>query len=133
MSTPKHWMIWDGECGLCSHTAQWVRKKDTSRLFQIVTYQNTPRPPMTDAIYETCKSQMVVITSDGRQINGALGILFVLQELGWGGFAKLLTYPPIVWPIKIGYWLVARNRGVISKWFFGGTACGLDNRYPEVD
>lgn len=126
-------MIWDGECGLCSATAQWVRRKDRAKAFQIVTYQNCPRPPMDDAIYERCRSEMAVVTREGRVLFGADGILFVLEILGWGWLGRILRVPPLVWPIRAGYWLVARNRGLISKWFFGGVACGLDNRYPEVD
>ncbi len=126
-------MIWDGECGLCSASAKMVRRKDKARNFQIVTYQNTPRPPMTDEIFELAKRQVIVISNDGRQFNGADGILFIMERLGWGWFAKFLRVSPLIWPIRCGYWMVARNRGLISKWFFGGVACGLDNRYPEVD
>lgn len=133
MQADRHWMIWDGECGLCSATARWVHKKDRKKQFQIVTYQNTPRPPMTDAIFEQCKSAVVVMTSDGKQFNGADGILFVLEHLGWGVFARILRLPPLVWVMRLGYLVIARNRGRLSRWFFGGQVCGLDHRYPEVD
>lgn len=126
-------MIWDGECGLCSHTAQWVRKKDKTRSFQIVTYQNCPRPPMDDRRYERCKREVLVVDKEGREFFGPKGMLFILAELGWGGFARLLMLPPFIWVIAVGYFLVARNRGLISRTFFKGEACGLENRYPEVD
>ena len=133
MQFERHWMIWDGECGLCSTTARWVRKKDRKKQFQIVTYQNCPRPPMTDDLYERCKTEMYVVTKEGKELGGANGVLFALQTVSWGWFAAVWRVPPFLWLASGVYRLVARNRGWISQKFFGGVACGLDNRYPEVD
>lgn len=127
------WMVWDGECGLCSASAQWVRRKDRKGDFQIVTYQNCPRPPMTDEYFEMAKTRVLVFGRDGRMYPGADGVLFILENLKWGWLARVLRMPPFVWPLRLGYALVARNRGWISQKFFGGVACGMDNRYPEVE
>lgn len=88
---------------------------------------------MTPEMFERCKTEMAVVTADGRELYGAYGILFILEKLGWGWFARLLATPPFVWPIILGYRIVARNRGFLSKTFFKGKSCGLDNRYPDVD
>lgn len=41
----RHWLLWDGECGMCSEIAAWVRRKDKRRQFIICQYQNCPTPP----------------------------------------------------------------------------------------
>lgn len=129
----RHWLIWDGECGLCSETAQWVRQKDTKREFIICQYQNCPSPPMNPAFYERCKVELGVVTSDGRELGGAKAVFFILEQLGWGWFARLLAAPPMIWINTLGYRIIARNRGFLSKVFFRGKSCGLDNRYPDID
>lgn len=129
----QHWMLWDGTCGFCSATAGWVRRRDKQRQFQICQFQNCPRPPMTDEIAARAQNEMIVITSQGQVIGGARAVLFVLGQTGWGWFARFLAAPPLVWPIDLGYRIIARNRSHISRIFFKGQVCGLDNRYPEVD
>lgn len=88
---------------------------------------------MNPALLERCKFELGLVTADGREMMGARAVLFILEATGWGWFARMLSYPPFIWVLQIGYWIVARNRGLISKVFFGGKACGLENRYPEVD
>ena len=128
----RHWLIWDGECGLCSSTAKRIRQRDTQRKFQIVSYQNCPRPPMTDERFVRCRRELCLITSDGREMWGARAVFFALAETG-SKIWKAWMLPPLIWMAAGGYWLVARNRGLLSKRFFGGQECGLDNRYPEVE
>lgn len=87
---------------------------------------------MDDALYEGCKTALYVVTKDGTRLRGADAMLFALRATGWNWVVPF-QYPPLVWPARLVYALVARNRGFISKAFFGGVACGLENRYPEVD
>jgi predicted DCC family thiol-disulfide oxidoreductase YuxK len=129
----RHWLLWDGECGMCAEVARWVRRKDTRKQFIICQYQNCPTPPMNPALFERCKFEMAVVTEDGRELGGARGVLFILSKIGWGWFARLLAAPPFIWPIMLGYLLVARNRGFFSKLLFRNRACGLENRYPDID
>jgi predicted DCC family thiol-disulfide oxidoreductase YuxK len=88
---------------------------------------------MTPSVRELLGTTVVVITSDGKILTRSQAIFFVLEQTGWGWFAKALASPPLVWIMNIGYGLVARNRAWLSAKFFGRTACGLDNRYPEID
>lgn len=129
----KHWLIWDGECGFCSHSAKIARQRDKSRDFQIVTYQNCPEPPMHEALREQCKTAMYVVTKEGKELRGADAVMFVLQETGLSWWWKFWRTPPMIWFAQACYSVIARNRGLISKWFFGGAECGLENRYPEID
>lgn len=118
---------------MCSASAQYVRRRDPAKTFQIVQYQHCPSPPMTPEIYAGASSALYAISAEGEVFRGADGVLFTWEKTGGGWFARLLRYPPFIWIIRAGYWLVARNRGLISKLFFGGRACGLDNRYPEIE
>ena len=87
---------------------------------------------MDDELYEGCKTAMYVVTPEGKRLRGADGALFAMKLTGsW--FAAFMLLPPFIWLARAAYWLVARNRGFLSKTFFGGVACGMDNRYPEVD
>jgi len=129
----QHWLIWDGECGLCSASAQYLRRRDPQRKFQIVQYQHCPSPPMTPEIFDGASRALYAVTRDGRILRGADAVFFAWRETGGGFLAAVLGNPPLIWLMRAGYWLVARNRGLISRWFFGGVACGLDNRYPEVE
>ncbi len=129
----QYWVVWDGECGMCSASAAWVRRKDRSRIFQIVSFQNCPNPPLTPEILADCPRALYVLGPEGKYWRGADGFLIIMSLVGWGAFARLLMLPPFIWPIRLGYSLVARNRSWISKTFYGGRSCGLDNRYPEID
>ncbi len=126
-------MIWDGECGFCYRSAKYLHQRDKENLFHVCQYQSCPSPPMTEDLRRRCQREMYVVTEDGRELGGARGVLFLFQETGWGAFAKLLALPPFIWILSAGYWLVARNRGLISKLFFGGQSCGLDLRHPEIE
>jgi len=128
-----HWLIWDGECGMCSACAKYFRKRDPNKTFQIVQYQHCPSPPMTPEIRKGAETALYAIASDGRVFRGADAVLFVLEMTGGRWYARPLRWPPFIWILRAGYWPVARNRGLISRLFFGGAACGLDNRYPEVE
>jgi hypothetical protein len=44
--------------------------------------------------------------------------LCVLRVIGYARLATLLSFPPFVWGIELGYWLVARNRRFFSRVFF---------------
>jgi hypothetical protein len=87
---------------------------------------------MTDKRFKRCQSELCLVTIDGRELWGARAVFFALAQTG-SSVWRLGLIPPLIWLAMGGYWLVARNRGLISKLFFGGQACGLDNRYPEVD
>lgn len=124
-------LLWDGECGFCQHMVEVLKRRDRNGVFKACKFQLCPSPPMHPDLYERCKSALYVVTESGMELRGAKAVLFLYELTGWGFFAKLLGTPPFLWIIQLGYWLVARNRGLISKWFFKGKSCGLDYRRPE--
>ncbi len=59
------------------------------------------------------------MTLDGHQLSAARAILFVLEEIGYyPGIARLARRRPFIWPIELGYWIVARNRSFFGRFLF---------------
>src|SRR5262245_48488869 len=96
----------------------WVGRRDTNRLFRMAPYQEAPSPPMTPALYAACEHAVHDVRSDGTILRAGRATLFVLENIGWGWFARLLMLPPFVWFVELGYALVARNRPFFSRFLF---------------
>ena len=120
----RHWLFWDGDCGFCRRAVEWVRRRDTAGLFRIVPYQSAPRPPMTDDLAARCARAMHVVASDGRVYAAGRASLFVLERVGWPRLARGLARRPLVWGVELGYRLVARHRGRVSRWLPGRRGAG---------
>ena len=73
---------------------------------------------MTAALERACADAVHVIRSDGVQLRAARACLFVLDQIGWRRTACLLSLPPLAWLVELGYWLVARNRMLFSRFFW---------------
>jgi hypothetical protein len=72
---------------------------------------------MTDALAARCARAVHVITPDGAVLRAGRASLYVLDRLGWRT-ARVAAWPPIVWIVEVGYWLVARNRALASRVLF---------------
>jgi len=59
-----------------------------------------------------------VITTEGKVLRAGRASLYVLERLGWGAFARFLTYPPMIWLVELGYFIVARNRRFFGRFLF---------------
>jgi predicted DCC family thiol-disulfide oxidoreductase YuxK len=73
---------------------------------------------MNDALFAACKHALHVVKRDGTVLRAGRATLYVLSHIGWGWFARLLMWPPFVWFVELGYWIVARNRMLFSKVIF---------------
>jgi predicted DCC family thiol-disulfide oxidoreductase YuxK len=109
----RHLILWDGTCGLCRRVTEWVSRKDAGRRFDLIPFQEAPSPPMTPGLRESCRRAVHVITDDGRVLRAGRASLFVAREIGYPWTARLLSIPPLVWLVEVGYRIVARNR----PWF----------------
>lgn len=61
---------------------------------------------------------MHVIAREGEILRAGRATLFILGELGWGFWARLLARPPFVWFVELGYRIVAGNRYFFSRFMF---------------
>jgi predicted DCC family thiol-disulfide oxidoreductase YuxK len=73
---------------------------------------------MTPALYAACARAIHVVKSDGTVMCAGRAALFILEELGWGGTARILALPPFLWLVELGYALVASNRKFFSRFLF---------------
>jgi len=111
-------LLWDGACGFCRRAVEWVQSRDTQRAILAMPYQEVPSPPMTPALRAACARAVHVITPDGQVLRAGRAVLDVLRRLGFPFWARLLSIPPLVWAVEVGYWLVARNRMLASRFLF---------------
>jgi predicted DCC family thiol-disulfide oxidoreductase YuxK len=118
MTTPRHLLLWDGKCGFCRRSVEWVRRHDREGRFEIIPFQDAPAPPMTPELGEACKRAVHVITSEGRVLRAGRASMFVLRETGHPLLGRVLATPPLVWLVELGYVIVARNRSGFS-WILG--------------
>ncbi len=114
-------LLWDGTCGFCRRSVEALAAKDTQHLFLPVPYQDAPSPPMTPALRAACARAFHVVTKEGRVLRGGRAALYVLGRLGHPGWARVLGLPPLVWAVELCYWLVARNRQLVSRLIFKRT------------
>jgi len=114
----RHLLLWDGKCGVCRRAVEWVRRRDRSERFEIIPYQETPSPPMTQELRAACRRSVHVLTTDGKRLCAGRASLFVLKETGNRRLAALFSLPPLVWLVEAGYWVVARNRSRLSWLIF---------------
>ena len=74
---------------------------------------------MTPELEKRARRAIQVITHDGRRLSAGRAVLFVLEEIGWHPvLARLGQRRPFVWPIELGYWIVARNRSFFGRFIF---------------
>ena len=113
--TGKHLVLWDGDCGFCRRSIEWVERHDRGEL-ECIPYQHAPPTVLTKELRRECAEAVHVITNNGRVLRGGRAWLFMLRAIGWHNVAALLGTPPFFWLTELGYRLVARNRHRLSRW-----------------
>jgi predicted DCC family thiol-disulfide oxidoreductase YuxK len=98
--------------------AAWVRRKDRAGRLRVEPYQEAPSPPMTPRLYEACARAVHLITPDGRVYQDGRAVLAVLGLLGWRWTTAVLSLPPLVWAVELGYRIVAGNRPFFGRFLF---------------
>lgn len=124
----KAYLLFDGDCGICSWSAELVGKMDHRNLFVIEPYQFFAESELAkfEITYEHCDQKMHVVTPQGKVYRGAFAVNYVLwQYLPWSLLVALIyLLPPVLLAEIMIYTWIARNRSRISQWF-GLKACLL--------
>lgn len=104
-------IVFDGECLLCSATAQLVLRHDRRGRFRLTTAQG----PLGQALYRhlglsTADYETMLIVDNGRIRRGSDGVLAIAEGLGWPwrAAAVLRLVPPAMRDHL--YRAIARNR-----------------------
>lgn len=121
-------LLFDGDCGVCSWSAEAAKRMDHSHEFIVEPYQMFSEEELMKfgITYEQCTKAIQVITRRGRVYRGTFGVnYFLWQRFPWSLLVVLIYAIPVLLLLEIiGYRLVANNRGRISQWF-GMKACLL--------
>jgi predicted DCC family thiol-disulfide oxidoreductase YuxK len=124
----KHYLLFDGDCGICTAASRWAERLDRQQKFVILPYQSIPETELAGfgLSYTVCSRKLQVITRHGQIYAGAFAVNhFLWQHFPWTLLVALLYALPVLLLAEIlGYALVARHRRRISAWF-GLQACLL--------
>jgi predicted DCC family thiol-disulfide oxidoreductase YuxK len=119
------YMLFDGDCGICTWFADLVMQMDVQRHFYVEPYQRVPEPEIQrfGISHADCARRLKVITQRGTVHSGA----FAVNYFSFITFLKLLVVllyvlAPLLVLEMIAYELVARNRTRLSRWL-GMKAC----------
>lgn len=73
---------------------------------------------MTPELRAACERAVHVLRTDGQMLRAGRATLFVLSQVGFPTLARVLGWPPFVWAVELGYYIVARNRRFFGKFLF---------------
>lgn len=103
-------LFFDGVCGLCSRSVDFVLARDRRELFQFAPLQGETARQLLPVAYVSDLNSMVLLV-DGRSFRKSSAAVRVLWRLslGWQVLAALVWLVPL--PLRdLAYDLIARNR-----------------------
>ena len=121
-------IVFDGECLLCSRTAQFVLKHDRRRRFRLTTAQGESGQGLYRALGLRADAfETMLVVRDGRAFTESDAALAIASGLGWP-WRAVSAARIVPRPLRDAvYRLVARNR---YRWFGRRDACWAPT--PEV-
>jgi predicted DCC family thiol-disulfide oxidoreductase YuxK len=107
-----HALIYDGECGICRRSMDWVRSRDARGRVRIVPYQDPSVPAEFPAVpREEMENALQLISDSGERWQGADAVAHLLALLPGCGLVGSVLRAPLLRPLSHRvYRLVARNR-----------------------
>jgi predicted DCC family thiol-disulfide oxidoreductase YuxK len=133
----KDYLLFDGDCGICSAASTWAGQLDHRQRFVIQPYQTYAEIELArfGLSYAVCDRKVQVITRRGRVYAGAFAVNYYLwHQFPWTLLVLLIyALPVLLLGEVLGYALVARHRRRLSQWF-GLRACLLkrDDSPPKT-
>jgi predicted DCC family thiol-disulfide oxidoreductase YuxK len=123
-----NYLLFDGDCGICSYCAEIFERLDHRQLFRVFPYQDFSEDELRrfGLDYQQCDQKLQVITKRGRVHAGAIGVnYFCWQYFPWSVLVALIYLIPVILVAElIIYRWISRNRHRLSQWF-GLKACLL--------
>ncbi len=127
----KDYLIFDGDCGVCTRSAEICARIDSGKLFEIVPFQLISEGELGrfGLDHQKCSGQMQVITSHGRVHGGAFAInYFLFKHEPWSVLVLIIYVIPVLLLLEvIGYRMVARYRARLSQ-LLGLPACRIEEQ-----
>ncbi|NDJ51662.1 MAG: DUF393 domain-containing protein [Chloroflexi bacterium] len=128
MAQSKHaTMIFDGDCGICTASADLVKNHNKRDLLTVEPYQLADLQALSPGLTPELTHQSVyVVYEDGSRVKESKAIAETLKRMSglWPLAGWLLAFPPITLAAVPVYRWVARNRTQISL-RLGLTECAV--------
>lgn len=110
-------VLWDGDCGFCQHSLDWLKRQRLQGKIQFTSFHDPKVKKWTDKIgKKNLQKSMYVIDENKHLYNYADGFRILLSHsLRWKWLSFLMGLPLIKQCCNIGYRWVANNRFRLSK------------------
>lgn len=110
-------LIYDGWCGVCTRTVEWVRRRDPAGRVWTLPNQVPGLKERVGLTRAQVDRAAWAIDRAGRRFAGAAAINRTLEELGgWRFVARLYRLPGIRQIEDLAYAVFAANRGRFARW-----------------
>jgi predicted DCC family thiol-disulfide oxidoreductase YuxK len=90
-------IFYDGHCGLCHRTVQFVLTRDSRRIFRYAPLQGTTfEQRVPPALHSGLPDSVAVLTGDGRLLSRSNAILHICRRLGgvWSALGAAMAIIP---------------------------------------
>ncbi len=128
LAAGQNYLLFDGECGICTASAQFAKRLDSRRQFHILPYQQILEAELQrcGASYEKCSRRVHVLSHSGKIYTGAFAVnYFLWHYFPWNVLVAVLHIASIFLLLEvILYAIIARHRRRLSQWL-GLTACAI--------
>ena len=111
----RHLVLWDGDCGFCRRSVEWLAAQDKRGALEFKPYQSVALAP---SLAESCSHAVHVIKADGTVIKAGRAMMFCGTFTRFSGWARIAMWPIFLPFIEIGYKFIAANRMLMSKFLF---------------
>lgn len=109
-------VIWDGDCGFCQKSLQWIQRQNPEGNITYLSFHSEEAAPWRDKIgIENLQRSMYVIEDD-QFFAGSDGFRILLShipEYRW--LSTLMGWPLIKQLCRGGYRIIAANRNLLGK------------------
>jgi predicted DCC family thiol-disulfide oxidoreductase YuxK len=113
-------LIYDGECGFCRRTVDWVRRRDREHRLVLLPFQDEDRVARLGIPLPALAAAMHLVRPDGRVFVGADAAPEILRLLPGGRVPAWLFRVPGVLPVaRRVYGWIARQRRCLVRGYSG--------------
>ena len=109
-------MIYDGDCGFCRASVDWVLDRDAGQRVRARPFQAEGVLASTGIPRDEAERAVFLVSPDGREWRGAPAAARILRMLpGWAWAGRLLELPGIRWVAARAYRWIADHRSLVSR------------------
>lgn len=110
-------ILWDGDCGFCRRSVEWILKNDKSKTLVAAPFQKHLEW-LPQEVIDKSEIQAHFVSPEGIVWGGADAVVKVLEAAQFKSAAAILSLPIMSSLSQVGYRTVAKNRLFFSRFFF---------------